>query len=239
MPGSHSLLWQPVLQIEGRGEMKIFEGLYGFLWNSMAANNCNTYLIDGPARVLIDPGHLRLFEHVAIGLEEAGLGLGDIDLVITTHAHPDHLESIKLFKNYPTLFAIHQKDWALVKEMGAYLGAVSDVDSYAPDFFLTEGDLKVKGMEFHVVHTPGHSPGSISLYWPEHKALFTGDVIFKDGLGRTDLPGGNGETLKQSIKRLSLLDAEWMFPGHGGFISGADRVQSNFERVEKYWFGFI
>jgi len=75
------------------------------------------------------------------------------------------------------------------------------------DFYLGEGDLEVGEHRFQILHTPGHSPGSVSVYWPERKALFTGDVLFPGGLGRTDLPGGNGAQLKESIRRLAELDA--------------------------------
>jgi hydroxyacylglutathione hydrolase len=219
--------------------MKILENLHGFLWNSMSANNCNSYLIDGPARVLIDPGHSQLFGHVESALERLGLGIGDIDLVIVTHCHPDHVEAVKLFQKHQTLFAVHEKDWSLVKEMGRYLGASLEFDSYPPAFFLEEGDLAVKGFEFQIIHTPGHSPGSISLYWPEQKALFTGDVIFREGLGRTDLPGGDGSILKESIKRLSGLEVERLLPGHGDVILDAAQVRMNFQQVERTWFAYI
>ncbi len=219
--------------------MKILENLHGFLWNSMSANNCNTYLIDGPARILIDPGHAHLFGHVERGLGELGLSCDDIDLVLTTHCHPDHVEAVKLFKDRPALFALHETDYKLMKEMGRALGAAFDMDAYAPAFFLKEGDFSIKGLDFQVLHTPGHSPGSISLYWPEQQALFTGDVIFKEGLGRVDLPGGNGSTLKESIKRLSELKVEKLLPGHGDIIRDAKLAQTNFRLVEQFWFAHI
>ncbi len=66
--------------------MKVTDGLHAFLWTSPSANNCNTYLIDGPARILIDPGHLHLFEHVEVQLRVLGIEISDIDLVLVTHA---------------------------------------------------------------------------------------------------------------------------------------------------------
>ncbi|MDM8522901.1 MBL fold metallo-hydrolase [Desulfococcaceae bacterium HSG8] len=206
----------------------------------MTKNNCNTYLIDGPTRVLIDPGHADLFDHVHKNLSELGIGLEDIGVVICTHAHPDHIEAVQLFDDEPALTAIHETDWQMIESMDEYVRAFGiRPEMIAPDFFLKEGELSINGIDFKIIHTPGHSPGSVSLYWPEQKALFTGDVVFREGLGRTDLPGGNGSILKESITRLSELDAEWILPGHGDIISGADDVRGNFDQLKQFWFGYI
>jgi len=76
-------------------------------------------------------------------------------------------------------------------------------------------------------------------FWPLQKALFTGDLIFKEGVGRTDLPGGDGSKLKESIIGLKNLDVEWLLSGHGEVISGADRVKKNFDDVESFYFAYI
>ena len=221
--------------------MKVSDQLHAFIWRSATSNNCNAYLIDGPARILIDPGHVRHFKHIQSGLSELGLAIEDIDLVICTHAHPDHLEAVQLFSQLPTLFAIHETEWQMVKAMEKRLNASQrrGLGSPMPDFFLKEGDLRVKGIDLNIIHCPGHSPGSISIYWPEQKALFTGDLIFKDGVGRTDLPQGNGEDLKESIKRVSGLEADFLLPGHGDLVSGEEGVRSNFQQVEERWFAYI
>jgi glyoxylase-like metal-dependent hydrolase (beta-lactamase superfamily II) len=114
-----------------------------------------------------------------------------------------------------------------------------DIDALSPDFFLKEGELSVDGLELQVFLTPGHSPGSVCLYWPLHKALFTGDLVFKDGLGRTDLPGGDGTKIKESIRRMSQLDVELLLSGHGDIIVGAQEVKSNFEGIEAFWFKHV
>ncbi len=207
----------------------------------MASNNCNTYLIDGPTRMLIDPGHTNLFEHVRKGLGALELGIEDIGLIICTHAHPDHFEGVQLFKETSSLMTLHQSEWQMIRAMMRQAGILDRMNknSKQPDFFLQEGDFSVKGLDFKIFHTPGHTPGSICIYWPKHKVLFTGDLIFKDGLGRTDLSGGDGKLLKKSIQRMSDLDIEWILPGHGDIISGADEVKKNFERLEKVWFAYI
>ncbi|MDT8274293.1 MAG: MBL fold metallo-hydrolase, partial [Desulfomonilia bacterium] len=105
-----------------------------------------------------------------------------------------------------------------------------------PDFFLKPGDLTVGELQFQVIDSPGHSPGSICLYWEKNKALFTGDVIFEQGIGRTDLPGGSSSLLKESILNLKALPVEYLLPGHGGYITGQEAVRENFTVVENYWF---
>lgn len=220
--------------------MKIANKLSGFLWESMTRNNCNTYLIDGPTRILIDPGHKDLLDHVEQGLSALNYGFGDIGLIVCTHAHPDHIEGVSRYKDTPALFAIHPSEWELVKSMKDYVRTFGmSIDDIAPDFFLKEGELNVNGVTLHIIHTPGHSKGSISIYWPEQKALFTGDVVFKESFGRTDLPGGNGKQLKDSIVKLSRLDVEYLLPGHGGIIETAGNVRANFQFMEHHMFHYV
>jgi glyoxylase-like metal-dependent hydrolase (beta-lactamase superfamily II) len=221
--------------------MEITENLHAFVWESMTTNNCNAYLIDGPTRILIDPGHSKLFGHVELGLKQLGLTISDIGLVICTHAHPDHIEGVQLFKDSPALFTLHEDEWQWAATIGKQMSAAFgiDMDSIEPDFFLKEGDLTLDGLELSIFHTPGHSPGSATLYWPAQKALFTGDLIFKEGFGRTDLPGGDSATLKKSIKRMADLDVEWLLSGHGDIISGAEAVRKNFRDIEQFYFAYI
>jgi glyoxylase-like metal-dependent hydrolase (beta-lactamase superfamily II) len=63
--------------------------------------------------------------------------------------------------------------------------------------------------------------------------------MFKEGVGRTDLPGGDGEGLKASIRRLADLDVEWLLPGHGEVLSGPDAVRRHFEEMESFWFAYV
>lgn len=221
--------------------MKVFEGLHGFFWQSQTANNCNTYLVEGERRVLIDPGHRALFGHVEKGLSDIGLRLDDIDVVIGTHGHPDHLEAIELLRGTGAKFGLHREEWRWLSDVGRQMAAAlgMDIDAFEPDFFLGAGELCIGDLKFSVHHTPGHSPGSICLYWPQNEALFSGDVLFDRGIGRTDLPGGDGAALKTSIARLAGLRTSWLLPGHGGFIEGAADVERNFERVENSYFALI
>lgn len=221
--------------------MQVINNVHAFIWQSMSVNNCNTYLIDGPTRVLIDPGHRNLFDHVKKGLGEIGLTLEDIGLIVCTHGHPDHIEAAQLFKESHTLLTLHQKEWQFLKSMDQQIRAAIGInlDSISPDFFLNEGDISLNDIDLIVLHTPGHSPGSVSLYWPDQKLLFTGDLVFKEGLGRTDLPGGDSALLKESVKRLAELEVEWLLPGHGDIIDEAMDIKKNFNHLKQVWFNYI
>jgi hydroxyacylglutathione hydrolase len=217
--------------------MEIFKGLHAFLWRSTSANNCNAYFIDGPGNILIDPGHQQFFNHVSDGLGDLDIEPRDVELVLCTHPHPDHLEAVQLFKTLPAMFAMHPEGWEFVKSMQPHMGI--DLESFTPDFLIKEGSLEIKGLEFQIFHTPGHAPGSICIYWPGKRVLITGDLIFKEGLGRTDLPGGDSGLLKESIRRLRDLDVEYILPGHGDVVSGVSAVRANFDHLERVWFPML
>jgi glyoxylase-like metal-dependent hydrolase (beta-lactamase superfamily II) len=150
------------------------------------------------------------------------------------------MEAVQLFNALPTLTTMHEKEWQHLKNLENHISAMGiDLADFSPDFFLREGDLSVNGIDLTIFHTPGHSPGGISLYWSTHKALFTGDLIFKTGVGRTDLPGGDSTMLKESILRLADLDTEWLLPGHGATVSGKNEVKMNFGHIEQVWFNYL
>lgn len=100
---------------------------------------------------------------------------------------------------------------------------------------LKDGDvIEIAGVKLEVIHTPGHTEGSICLYEPQSKALFSGDTVFADGIGRTDLPGGNWNDIGNSLKRLISLNEtrgiDKIYPGHGGLGSG-----DNIERIYNFY----
>jgi glyoxylase-like metal-dependent hydrolase (beta-lactamase superfamily II) len=217
--------------------MKILDNLQAFIWRHPQANNCNSYLIQGSKTILIDPGHLHLFDHVRLGLYDLGFTPEGVDLVMITHGHPDHLEAATLFKT-PTLITLSQTEWGFIQEYAGRHGW-NGTNGLEPDFFLQEGEVTMGDQLFQVMITPGHSPGSLCLYWPEHKALFTGDLIFSQGIGRTDLPGGNGSQLKNSIERLTSLDIDYLLSGHGEVLQGRKAIEANFKTIRNTWFNYL
>jgi glyoxylase-like metal-dependent hydrolase (beta-lactamase superfamily II) len=219
--------------------MKIKDSLHAFLWSNPTVNNCNTYLVNGTKKVLVDPGHYRLFGHVRDHLSNLSLTTEDIDVVIVTHAHPDHMEGVMVFADTRTLIAVPKGEMDFIREMAPLYGDTFGLADFDPEVLLREGTLHVGDMTFHVIDSPGHSPGSICLYWPEEKVLFTGDLVFSRGVGRTDLPGGSGEMLKESIKRISEFPVEVLLPGHGEILTDTNLIKANFEEIERIWFGYV
>jgi glyoxylase-like metal-dependent hydrolase (beta-lactamase superfamily II) len=107
------------------------------------------------------------------------------------------------------------------------------------DFHLKEGELRLKDKIFQIYESPGHSPGSLTIYWPERKVLFTGDVVFYGGIGRTDFLEGNSKLLMQSIEKLSPLDTELLLPGHGEVVRGKDLVLQNYEFIRQNYYPYL
>jgi glyoxylase-like metal-dependent hydrolase (beta-lactamase superfamily II) len=221
--------------------MKLDSDLYAYPWVSMQENNCNSYLIGGDVPVLIDPGHQHLVKNLINQMEKDKNRFEDIRLIIATHVHPDHFEATQTFARAGVLLALHPEEEKFMKEAGGefYRGFGMEMPEIKVDFFLKEGELKLGAKTLQVLHTPGHSPGSISLYWPEKKALFTGDVVFAMGVGRTDFPGGDGNLLRDSIERLARLDAEWLLSGHGEVLKGKKNIQRNFSYIRTNFFEYL
>ncbi len=219
--------------------MRIAENFYVYLWSDQRENNCNSVLIDGKTPLLIDPGHLRRVDDLFGRIRADGYDSEHIRVVICTHGHPDHVEGALAFKDKPAKIGLAREEEKLIEELtrSVHVQPGMAMPELNVDFYLQEGDLTIGKHEFQVLLTPGHSPGSISIYWPRYRTLFSGDLVFYQGIGRSDLPGGDEKVLRESILRLSTLPVELLIPGHGPAIQGADKVQANFELIKRLYFG--
>ena len=141
--------------------------------------------------------------------------------IINTHAHFDHVGGNRALKEATGAeLLIHpaEADWLLQLGSQALLFGLSAQNSPPADRTLEEGEvLKVGELELEVLHTPGHSPGSISLVIKDQKKILVGDLVFAGSIGRTDLPGGSMETLVAMVKQkiFSHPDDTKLYPGHG------------------------
>ncbi|MEF3307971.1 MBL fold metallo-hydrolase [Paenibacillus sp. GYB004] len=190
----------------------------------------NAYLVSNAERTkgfVIDPGMnpkslLKRIEHM------------EIEAIVLTHAHFDHIggvDELRKLKNCPVYLHDAEADWltdpkkngsARWPELGVH------IQTEPAEYALGEGQmLTLLGEKFRVFHTPGHSPGSISLLYGDK--LFCGDVLFRLSVGRTDLPGGSQRELLESIHGtlFDLPDEVKVYPGHGPTTTIGYEKQNN------------
>jgi len=188
----------------------------------------NCYVIQAKTdAIIVDPGAEpdRILRFVRdIGVKPSR--------IIATHAHFDHVLGVdKLRDSLSIPFQIHRDDLPILESMQSRVRQFMGFDVPPPpkvDDYLLGGDTFAVGTEeITVIHTPGHSPGSISLHGGAY--ALTGDALFNQSIGRTDLPGGDLETLLSSIRtRLFTLANETMvYPGHGPETSIGDEKLAN------------
>jgi glyoxylase-like metal-dependent hydrolase (beta-lactamase superfamily II) len=143
-----------------------------------------------------------------------------IRCLINTHGHWDHfLDNAALLRKTHARFGIHRESAPLLAlPQTRMFGLDLDVEPSQPDFFLAEGEPLIVGdLKFEILHCPGHCPGSVVLFESKERVAFVGDVLFAGSIGRTDLPGGDYETLLASIRQklLPLGDDVRVLAGHG------------------------
>ena len=144
----------------------------------------NCYIIEKDNKVLvIDPAD----EYLNI---KEGIGNNEVEGVIITHHHPDHVGALDFF----------------------------DADKIYDYYNLKEGINNIGPFTFEIIYTPGHKTDCITIYFEKEKVMFTGDFLFYGSIGRTDFPGGNNEQMSDSLKRIiEYPDDITIYPGHGKF----------------------
>jgi glyoxylase-like metal-dependent hydrolase (beta-lactamase superfamily II) len=194
--------------------------------------NCYVLADKGPEALVIDAGAEP--ERIIALLESKSL---EPAMLLVTHGHADHIEGNAALKaRYPRMQIAIGRDDAdgLVsarKNLSIFVGM--NITSPPADRLLTEGDvISVGGIALRVIETPGHSPGSVSLYIDDldgAPALFSGDVLFARSIGRYDIAGGDWPTLERTIreKLFTLDDNTVVYPGHGPATTIGEEKRSN------------
>ncbi len=178
--------------------------------------NENCYLLhDGNEGVMFDPG--GDFNLIKEYLDETGI---KVKLILNTHGHFDHIGAVTELKEFSGAeFWMHEDDMELLPQ-----GAASAVNFGVQDFvvptvdkYITDGQVvNFKGTDIHVLHTPGHSRGSVCFYIPSESLLISGDTLFFESVGRSDFPTSNPRDIVRSIKDkiYTLPDETVVCPGH-------------------------
>jgi hydroxyacylglutathione hydrolase len=193
--------------------------------------HCNcTILGDEVTReaMVVDPGDN--IPEILSRLQKHGLTLRQI---IVTHAHIDHVGGAALLrKSTGAPVVMNQRDLELLGMMEMQAGWLGiPTPQVAPPDASAEDGLTVglATLPAQVLHTPGHTPGSICLLLPDHDLLLAGDTLFAGSIGRTDLPGGDGRQILRSLRErlLALPDSTRVLPGHGPETTIGEERQSN------------
>ena len=193
--------------------------LQSFVFNPLQEN---TYVLFDETKecVIIDPGCYEREEQYDLAdfIETNEL---KVVKLLNTHGHVDHVLGNAFVKEtYKTKLYIHEQDAATLKAVKVYAPHYGffQYQEAEPDIYLKEGDPVTFGNQsLDILFVPGHAPGHVAFYHAASKTLIGGDVLFYNSIGRTDLPGGNYDTLINSIQQkfFTLPDEVTVYPGHG------------------------
>jgi hydroxyacylglutathione hydrolase len=193
--------------------------IQSFVFNPFSEN---TYVVFDETReaVIIDPGCYERNEQAELD-DFVSANKLQVKFLLNTHCHIDHvLGNYHVKEKYKVPFLIHSIEEKVLRAVKSYAPnyGFSQYVEVLPDRFIEEGDVFTFGnTQWQILFLPGHAPGHIGFYDENQKVIFSGDVLFDGSIGRTDLPGGNFETLIESIhqKLFVLPDDVVVYSGHG------------------------
>ncbi|MCD6068737.1 MAG: Hydroxyacylglutathione hydrolase [Bacteroidetes bacterium] len=191
---------------------------------------CNSYIIHTDSEsVIIDPG--GDYEQI-----KAAIGNTQLKAILATHGHYDHIVHVaEMQKEFKAPFYVHQLDSKLIKHANLYVKAFKGkhpIEIPVPDtLILEEETLDFGFIQLQTIHTPGHTEGSVCFLFDDK--LFTGDLLLKNRIGRTDFPGGSQDKIKASIKKInSRIGDAVIYPGHKANSSLSEERTHNASFIE-------
>lgn len=192
--------------------MQVADGI--FLLNG-AGMDSNVYCIE--SEVLIDAGSGMFLDQMIEQMDRYDIDRDKIKKIVLTHEHFDHVGAAKELKEKLGAKILAHKNVKINEATSLADQFEEELEVPEIDERLEEGDtIKAGDYRFEVLRTPGHSPGSLSLWDESKKVLISGDLLFLDGFGRTDIPGGDEEKRDGSLQKIKELgDIEVLLPGHG------------------------
>jgi len=196
--------------------------------------NCYIYYDETSKEgIIIDPAAFSAQEENRIKklIEDNGI---KIKYIINTHGHLDHILGNKFAREYFNVpVYMHKDDFFMIEnapEQAAFFGFEVPAPPAIDEEINENTVLKINGIQLRFIHTPGHSPGSVCIIDDENKNVFCGDLVFKNSIGRTDLPGGDMDVLINSIKNklfASVKDDYILYPGHMEITNVSDEKRMN------------
>lgn len=196
---------------------------------SLGELGTNCYIVYRHNKALIiDPGGEE--QKIINFLEKKNL---NPQAILLTHAHFDHIGGVDALRaHYNIDVYLHEAEahWLEEPQLNRSTAFMrKEVITQPPEYFLNPGTMNLSSFQFEILHTPGHSPGSVSFVFSDYEFVISGDVIFKQGIGRTDLPGGSMKELENSIRKklYQLTDSYTIYPGHGLQTSIGEEKSNN------------
>ena len=186
----------------------------------------NAYIVSNDKNecIVIDPGSNG--KKITKYLESEEL---DVHAILLTHGHFDHIGAVDyLYHRNQCPIYIHQEDVGMLKDTNLNLSYYEEPLVLESPVIAADESLEIIGFNIHWLHLPGHCPGSSMLHFVNEEVIFSGDVIFKDSIGRFDLPNSSHHDTKQSLQKIKELKVDAvMYPGHGESTTLAQEQQSN------------
>ena len=239
--------------------MKISEGIYFIEGQDEFIPDAHAYVLGDPSSgdlTLVDAGLMGKGSYKINSIEGLGIELSHIKRVIMTHTHLDHigclpeiLEAIpnaELWVHEEEGDPLEQGDERIVYGMEMFRSMCQSQYGIPDGRFRFQVARKLKGGEalelggtrWEVIHIPGHSPGSIALYWREQRILIPGDTVYADyAIGRFDLHGASGPQLRKSLMKLAELEVDVLLPGHNRVLT---QVPPGYiQEVAKQWAPYL
>lgn len=195
--------------------------------------NANHFAFKGKRRILIDTGYLTDFHKTKKWIEAVGVDIKSIDLIISTHSHCDHIGGNRKIQEISGCqIAIHRIDKQFIDVRDDwstwYRFYDQEAEFFSADIALEQGDkIWLDDLTLEVIHTPGHARGGISLYCPQERFLISSDALWEGDLGvlNTIVEGKEAPILaKESLEKISSLNLNRIYPGHGGIINDPKRA---------------
>lgn len=188
---------------------------------SLGPIGTNCYIVyEGEHAIIIDPGAEP--NKILDFLTQKNL---KVEAILLTHAHFDHIGALEEVRNHTgAKVYLHEQELSWLSDPqlnGSQKLIGNEIVAHDADAVLTSGEMELATFSFTVLHTPGHSPGSVSFLFEKDQFIISGDVLFYQGIGRTDLPGGNLDVLISTIqeKLYRIGDHYTVYPGHGSKTS--------------------
>lgn len=201
---------------------KVFPNVFALISGN---DSCNCFLVKGRDKIaLVDSGTKPNVGGLLSGLERLGIMPGQVSFVLHTHGHADHIGLDGLFPD--AVIGMHADDAKKINAGNAVFACAQFFSgTILPKvslFLADRQEIDLGGLKLVVLHTPGHTSGSVCFLLEPEMLLFSGDTLFVDGFGRTDLPSGNAKKLVESLKKLQKMPFKALFPGHGQFLLGRE-----------------